>query len=324
MAGSAPVIGNDVEPWCYNAGATGTSADREVRVASGNAYVNLNASAAAAGFVRWGKYADRAATGLEVDLTAAEANTINELRQAFQIQRMLERDARGGTRFPEILQSHFRVVDPLLSVVQRPVYLGGGTIPVQISSVQQTSATVVGQTPQGNLSGVGTAQNNGVGFTASFTEHSIIVGLISARADVNYQNGINRMFSAKTKFDLYWPALSHLGEQTILNKEIFAQGTVADDAVFGYQERWAEYKYMPSKITSTLRSNVATSLDVWHLAQEFSALPTLSETFIKEDPPMSRVVAVTDEDQFLIDLFFSVRSVRPMPTYSTPGMLDHF
>lgn len=270
---------------------------------------------------------------LQVDLNNATAATINSLRQAFQIQKLLERDARGGTRYTEILHSHFGVVSPDARL-QRPEFLGGGSTPIVINPVAQNSGSgTYTDTPQGNLAGYGIASAQNLGFTKSFVEHCVIIGLVMVRADLSYQQGLNRMWSRKTRFDYYWPAFAHLGEQAVLNKEIYAQDpTILDpatnepmnDSVFGYQERWAEYRYFPSKITGKFRSTNAQSLDVWHLAQEFSALPVLDKTFIEEDPPVGRVIAVPSEPQFIFDSHFSLKCTRPMPTYSVPGLIDHF
>ncbi len=258
---------------------------------------------------------------VRADLSAATAATINQLRQAFQIQKLYERDARGGTRYTEIVRSHFGVISPDARL-QRPEYLGGGTAPVQITPVPQTSET--GTTAQGNLAAVGTVQSSGNGFSKSFTEHCIILGLVSVRADLNYQQGLNRMWSRSTRWDFYWPALAHIGEQAVLNKEIYAQGTSADDDVFGYQERFAEYRYKPSQITGQFRSNFTTPLDTWHLAQDFATLPVLGDTFIEENPPVDRIIAVTNESHFLFDSLFTLHCARPMPLYSVPGLIDHF
>ena len=262
---------------------------------------------------------------IHADLSSATAATINQLRQAFQIQKLIERDARGGTRYTEIIKSHFGVTSPDARL-QRPEYLGGGSSPVNISPVPQTSSTDV-TTPQGNLSAFGTAVLSGHGFTKSFTEHCIILGMVNVRADLNYQQGLNRMWSRSTRYDFFWPALAQIGEQAILNKEIYAQGSgdaVADAATFGYQERYAEYRYKPSVITGKFRSNDAATLDAWHLAQDFSALPTLNTTFIQDTPPIARVIAVTTEPHFLFDAYFTQRCVRPMPLYGVPGLIDHF
>jgi len=257
------------------------------------------------------------------DLSSATAATINSIRQAFQIQRLYERDARGGTRYTEILRSHFGVTSPDQRL-QRPEYLGGGTTSVNINAVAQTSAASGEPTPQGNLAAYGTSTSAGIGFNKSFVEHCLIIGLASVRADLNYQQGLDRMFSRRTRWDYFWPALAHLGEQAVLNKEIYAQADANDDLVFGYQERFAEYRYKPSKITGQMRSTFAQTLDTWHLAQEFSTLPTLSDTFIKELPPIGRIIAVPSEPEFLFDAYFQYKCARPMPTYSVPGMIDHF
>jgi hypothetical protein len=263
-------------------------------------------------------------SGLVTDLSSATAATINQIREAFQIQKLYERDARGGTRYIEIIKSHFGVSSPDARL-QRPEFLGGGSSPVNLTAVPQTSSTDA-TSPQGNLAAYGTAVMNRHGFTKSFTEHNLVMGLISVRADLNYQQGLNRMFSRSTRWDFYWPALSHIGEQAVLNKEIYTQGTSADDDVFGYQERFAEYRYKPSQITGQFRSNYATSLDAWHLAQDFSALPTLGDTFIQDNPPIDRISAIEDATypHFLFDSYISLNCARPMPVYSVPGLIDHF
>ncbi len=258
------------------------------------------------------------------DLSTATAATINQLREAFQIQRLLERDARGGTRYTEIVKSHFGVTSPD-SRLQRPEFLGGGSSPVTISAVEQTSETTV-NSPQGNLSAFGTATLVNHGFTKSFTEHCVLLGLVNVRADLTYQQGLNRMFSRSTRFDYYWPALSHIGEQAVLNKEIFAanEPSVPNEAVFGFQERHAEYRYKPSQITGIFRSDAAGTLDAWHLSQDFAALPVLDDTFIQDTPPVDRVIAVATEPHFIFDSHFSMRCARPMPLYGVPGLIDHF
>jgi hypothetical protein len=261
------------------------------------------------------------------DLSTATGATINELRQAFQIQKMLERDARGGTRYTEIIKSHFGVTSPDARQM-RPEYLGGGSTPITISPVAQTSSTSDSQgpvdTPQGNLAAVGTAAWSGHGWTKSFTEHCIIIGIVSVRADLTYQQGINRMWLRRTRFDYYWPALAQIGEQAIQNREIYVGNDLADDDVFGYQERYAEYRYKPSIITGKFRSTDPESLDIWHLAQEFTDRPGLSSTFIEENPPLARVMAVPTEPHILFDAHVNLRCARPMPVYGVPGMIDHF
>ena len=261
------------------------------------------------------------------DLSLTSAATINSLRQAFQIQKLYERDARGGTRYTEILRSHFGVISPD-SRLQRPEYLGGSESPVIINPVVQNSATgsTGAETPQGNLAAYGLSSSTSAkhGFTKSFVEHGLIIGLLNVRADLTYQQGIPRMFSRRTRFDFYWPVLAHLGEQAILNKEIYAQGNDKDDEVFGYQERYAEYRYFPSMITGKLRSTYDQSLDVWHLSQKFDNLPTLSAQFIEDHPPVDRILAVQNEPQFIIDSYIDMKCARPMPVYGVPGLVDHF
>jgi len=264
-------------------------------------------------------------TALEVDLTGATAATINQLRESFQIQKLYERDARGGTRYTEIIRSHFGVTSPDARL-QRPEYLGGGSQPVNINAIAQTSSTD-GTSPQGNLAATGIMSSSGQGFVKSFTEHCVIIGLVNVRADLNYQQGLNRMYSRRTRWDFYWPALSHIGEQAVLNKEIYAQGSAnpaQDVAVFGYQERYAEYRYKPSVITGQFRSTYSSTLDIWHLAQDFASLPALNATFIVDNPPVDRVIATPAEPHFLFDAYFNMVCTRPMPTYSVPGLIDHF
>ena len=263
--------------------------------------------------------------GIYADLSNATAATINQLRQAFQVQKLLERDARGGTRYIEIIRSHFGVTSPDARL-QRPEYLGGGSSPVIINPIAQQSSTDA-TTPQGNLAAMGTIALTGHGFTKSFTEHCLIVGIMQVRADLTYQQGLNRMWSRQTRYDYYWPALAHIGEQSVLNKEIYAQGSddlAADAATFAYQERYAEYRYFPSQITGQFRSNAAQPLDAWHLAQEFGSLPTLGETYIQDNPPVDRIVAVPSQPDFLFDSYIQMRCARPMPLYGVPGLIDHF
>lgn len=259
---------------------------------------------------------------LVADLSSATAATINSIREAFQIQKLYERDARGGTRYTEILRSHFGVTSPDARL-QRPEYLGGNSTRLSLMVVPQSSQSA--NTPQGELTGYGTVQSNNSGFNKSFTEHCIVMGLMSIRADLNYQEGLNKMFTRSTRWDFYWPALSHLGEQAVLNRELVADGTSADDTVFGYQERWAEYRYKPSLITARMRSQSGVPLDSWHLAQDFGGVaPLLDQGFIEEDAPFDRVIAVTSEPVFIVDTYAKYYCVRPMPTYSVPGLIDHF
>lgn len=262
-------------------------------------------------------------SGVYADLTNVTSFTINQFREAFQIQRWYERAARGGTRYTEIIRSFFGVVSPDARL-QRPEYLGGSSNRIDVNVIPQTSGTT-DVSPQANLSAFAVATNGrGNGFSKSFTEHGWIIGLINVRADLTYQQGVNRMWTRSTKFDMYWPTFAFLGEQAVLNKEIYAQGTAEDDGVFGYQERYAEYRYSPSQITGKFRSTYAQSLDSWHLGQKFENLPKLNSEFIVDNPPIDRVIAVPSEPQFLLDCWFNLSCVRPMPVYGVPGLMDHF
>ena len=262
------------------------------------------------------------------DLSLATAATINQLRQSFQIQKLLERDARGGTRYTEIIRSHFGVISPDARL-QRPEYLGGGTTDINISPIAQTSGTSASgtTTPLGTLASMGTTLAHNHGFTQSFVEHGVIIGLVSVRADLTYQQGLQKMWSRSTRYDFYFPAFATLGEQAVLNQEIYVTGDTTDTSVFGYQERWAEYRYYPSRISSLFRSTASGTIDGWHLAQKFTSLPTLNDTFIQDNPPVARTLAVgsaANGQQFIFDSFFDVKKARPMPMYSVPGLIDHF
>ena len=265
------------------------------------------------------------AKALYADLSNATAATINQLRQSFQIQKLLERDARGGTRYTEIIRSHFGVVSPDARL-QRPEYLGGGSTPINLTPIPQTSATD-GSTPLGNLAAYGTYLANRHGFSQSFVEHGYVIGLISVRADLTYQQGLRKMWSRSTRYDFYFPVFAMLGEQAVLNKEIYCDGSANDSTVFGYQERWAEYRYNPSQITGLFKSTSAGTIDPWHYAQNFASLPTLNSTFIQDTPPLARNLAVgasANGQQLLLDAFFDIRAARPLPLYSVPGLIDHF
>jgi hypothetical protein len=257
------------------------------------------------------------------DLDSSSIFTINSLRTAFQMQKFYERLARGGSRYTEVLRSFFGVVSPDARL-QRPEFLGSFTKMVNVNPIAQTSATN-DTSPQGNLSAYGVTASKFHGFTKSFVEHGYIIGFVCARADLTYQQGVNKMWLRSTVYDFYWPTFAHLGEQAIELREIYAQGTEADTTVFGYQERYAEYRYKPSQITGKFRSSVTDgNLDVWHLSQFFSNAPTLNEEFITENPPIKRIIAVQDEPEFLLDIGFRYTTVRPMPMFGTPGLVDHF
>lgn len=258
------------------------------------------------------------------DLDSSSIFTINSLRTAFQMQKFYERLARGGSRYTEVLRSFFGVVSPDARL-QRPEFLGSFTKMVNVNPIAQTSATD-DTSPQGNLSAYGVTAAKFHGFTKSFVEHGYIFGFVCARADLTYQQGINKMWLRSTVYDWYWPTFAHLGEQAILLKEIYATGDIEqDNSVFGYQERYAEYRYKPSQITGKFRSSViGGNLDVWHLSQFFKNAPTLNEEFILENPPIERIIAVPSEPEFLLDIGFRYTTVRPMPMFGTPGLVDHF
>ncbi len=256
----------------------------------------------------------------------AASATINQLRLAFQIQKLYERDARGGSRYIEILKSHFGVTSPDARL-QRPEYLGGNRVPININQVIQQSGTGSGSsTPQGTVVGMSQTTDSHADFIKSFTEHGFIIGVMVARYDHTYQQGLDRLWSRKDRFDYYWPVFANIGEQAVKNKEIYAQGNAEDDQVFGYQEAWADYRYKPNRVTGEMRSAYAQSLDVWHLADDYSSRPSLSDSWIREDKTnIDRVLAVTsaNSNQFFADIFVQNRATRPMPMYSVPGLIDH-
>lgn len=310
-----------------NSGTLGSSVGTAVPSSS-----NLNGSVGVATVSQLGD--DLANSGLiaVADGNAAAA-TINQLRMAFQIQKLYEKDARGGSRYIEILKSHFGVTSPDARL-QRPEYLGGNRVPININQVVQQSATASGETAQGTVTGMSVTTDTHSDFTKSFTEHGFVIGVMVARYDHTYQQGLERFWSRKDRFDYYWPVFANIGEQAVKNKEIFAQGpakvdsagAVIDDQVFGYQEAWADYRYKPSRVTGEMRSQYAQSLDVWHLADDYSALPTLSDSWIREDKTnVDRVLAVTSavSNQLFADIYIKNRTTRPMPMYSIPGLIDH-
>lgn len=261
-------------------------------------------------------------TGLQADLSSATAITINSLRQAFMLQRYYEIDARGGTRYTEKLQAHFGVTNPDARL-QRPEFLGSHSSMMNINPVTQTSSTD-STTPQGNLAAFGLNAQRYHAFTKSFSEFGYVIGLINVRADLTYQQGVNKLWLRSDVLDFYWPSFAHLGEQSIQNIEIYCQGNDDDKKVFGYQERYAEYRYKPSLITGQFRSTFKQPLDIWHLSQKFASLPTLSDEFIQDHPPISRVVAVPSYPHFLLDVKFNLKCIRPMPMFGIPGMMGHF
>lgn len=255
----------------------------------------------------------------------AAAATINQLRFAFQLQKLYERDARGGTRYIEILKSHFGVTSPD-SRLQRPEYLGGNRVPIQVNQIIQQSGTVEGSAALGSTAGMSLTTDIHDEFTKSFTEHGFVIGLMVARYPHTYQQGLERMWSRKTRFDYYWPVFANIGEQAVLNKEIFAQGTAQDDEVFGYQEAWADYRYKPNRVSGEMRSTAKASLDVWHLADDYERLPALSDEWIREDKSnvdRALVVKSSVSNQLFGDIYVRNICTRPMPMYSVPGLIDH-
>jgi len=272
---------------------------------------------------RIGMSTNAADSGVIADLSTATAATINQLRQAFMMQSLLELDARGGTRYVEILRAHFGVISPDFRL-QRSEYLGGGTSQINVHSVPQTSPTS-GSNAQGALAAYATSSVSGnIGFSKSFVEHGYVIGLACARADITYQQGLNKMWLRSTRYDFFWPKLQQLGEQAVTNKEIYVQGTSADALVFGYQERYAEYRYKPSEIHGRFRSTYASAIDQWHLAEEFSSLPALNAAFIVQNTPIERAIAVDTEPDILFDAYYNLKCARPMATYSQPATLGRF
>lgn len=310
---TAPIIG-DGNAIKVVGGSSGNSSALEK--SSVDAGIRLETTTGWAGFENL--FIDDNASGLVADLSTATAATINQLRLAFQTQRLLERDARSGTRYVEMLKAQFGVTSPDFRL-QRPEYLGGGSQPLDFSPVANTT-----NTDSGDLSAFAVSAGAHHGFAKSFVEHGYVIGVVSARADLTYQTGLHRMWSRRTRYDFAYPVLAHIGEQSVLNKEIYAQGTAADENVFGYQERYAEYRYSISKVTGLFRSDHPQSLDAWHLSQDFASLPPLAASFIEDNPPIDRVIRVSTEPHFIMDTYFNVRHARPLPVRGIPGMIDHF
>lgn len=318
---------NEVVPYSsYISSKLGTSTGSQNPVIGASDFSPISPSLLSGDVSSDGYAVDNFAYKLGAQLTALGSVTINSLRQAFQLQKFLEKAARSGTRYTEIIRGHFGVISPDARL-QRPEYLGGRSTRININPVVQTSSTDA-TSPQGNLSAFGVVGADTNVMSRSFTEHGFIIGLVSVRADLTYQQGLNRMWSRKTRYDYYWPTFAHLGEQAVLNKEIYYQDDDSkhdvNEAVFGYQERYAEYRYFPNQITGRFRSTAAQPLDSWHLAQKFDSLPTLGPDFIQENPPMDRVVSVPSEPDILFDSFVQVKAARPMPLYGVPGLVDHF
>lgn len=318
LAGDAPIVGKNV--------ADGKNIEYSLRVVDGgnvrvsDFYINAPDIKFPNGSTRVQDESQNAF--LYADLGGVTAATINQLRQAFQIQKLLEKDARGGTRYREVLREHFGVISPD-SRMQIPEYLGGYRLPINVSQVIQTSSSD-DTSPLGNTAALSVTTMNKPMFTKSFTEHGFIMGLAVVRTDQTYQQGIERMWSRKGRYDYYWPVLANIGEQAILNKEIYAQGNATDDEAFGYQEAWADYRYKPSKVTGLFRSNAQQSLDAWHYAQDYDALPTLSTAWMEQgEAEMKRTLAVQSQPDFIADFYFMNKTTRCMPVYSIPGLIDH-
>lgn len=320
---SAPVIANPADPIPELRANTGETADRQMTVDAAN-NVSL-VSTAGTGTLSWAPglkgVTQNSQAGLIADLTLALAPTVTDLRQAIAFQHVLERDARSGSRYPEILYSRYNVQDPQMLVLQRPEYLGGGTQRLTVSPIPSTAPSDGTNDPQGNLAAVGVTMVNGIGFNRSFTEHGCLMGIVSARADLTYQQGVERLWSRRQRFDFYHPELAHISEQAVLYKEIYVTGDpVQDDETWGFVGVYDDYRYAMSKITGQFRTGAGTGLDIWHLGQWFSNRPTLSETFIEENPPIDRIIATQDEPQFIADIWVQDIAARAMPVNAIPGL----
>jgi hypothetical protein len=337
--GNAPVVPmnkpvpKDLLNYPYNVYIPNGNSDFEAGYHAGSVHKNAFGGAywlADTGNANLDPTIDNGVAGYPANLWAQFDNTvsvatINELRTAFQIQKLYERDARGGTRYIEILKSHFGVTSPDARL-QRPEYLGGSRVPININQVIQQSSTAEGTTPLGDTAAYSLTTDVHGDFMKSFVEHGFVIGVMVARYDHTYQQGIERFWSRKSRFDYYWPVLANIGEQAVLNKEIYAQGTAQDNEVFGYQEAWADYRYKPNRVAGEMRSTYAQSLDVWHLGDDYSQLPKLSDSWIREDKAnVNRVIAVSDQNanQLFADIYIQNRTTRPMPLYSIPGLIDH-
>lgn len=337
--GNAPVVPmnkpvpKDLFNYPYNVYIPDGNSDFEAGYHAGSVHKNAFGGAywlADTGNANLDPTVDNGVVGYPANLWAQFDNTvsvatINQLRTAFQIQKFYERSARGGSRYIETLKAHFGVTSPDARL-QRPEYLGGNRIPVSINQVIQNSGTVSGSTPLGDTGAMSLTTDVHSDFTKSFVEHGFVIGVMVARYDHTYQQGIERFWSRKSMFDYYWPEFANIGEMAVLNKEIYAQGNSQDDEVFGYQEAWADYRYKPSRVSGEMRSQYAQSLDVWHLADDYSKLPSLSDSWIREDPnPINRVLAVSDNvaNQFFCDIYVQNYTTRNMPLYSIPGLIDH-
>lgn len=321
LIGDAPVISNQTVPFAYGPtfGGGGSGSPLELSTITNDVYLTGAVTSAPDGFY-WGTVADPTKTGLVSDLSDVTAATINQIRLAATTQQMYEQDARGGTRYTEVIRSHFGII-PEDSRLQRAEFLGSSTHAINVTPVAQSSGTgITGQdSPQANLSAFGTVLASG-GFNYSFQEHGYVYGIASVRADYTYWQGAERFWFRSARFDFYWPTFANIGEQAVLNQEIYCQGTSVDQEVFGYQEVWADYRYKPARLSGAFRPNATDNLDAWHLAQDFGSLPTLNDTFIAESPPMDRIEAATAFADFIMDCHIQLICARPMPMYSVPGI----
>lgn len=315
LTGNAPVIGNGEGMQLVGGLSTSAPSGSELTMTASGGSLDFATGSTSDGA---NITADSTTTNVFADLSAVTSTTINELRSAFTVQQFLEQQARGGTRYIELIYSMFGTESDDLRIT-RTEYLGGSQKETHIQPVGQTSSTD-STTPQGNLAGIGTISFSNHRFSKSFTEHGVIIGLVCLSADLNYQQGLNRMWSRRTIYDFFFPVFANLGEQAILNQEIYMQGTSDDTETFGYQEAWYDYRYKPSLLTAEFRSNYTATLDSWHLAQNFGSLPALNSSFIEENPPFDRIIAVPDSPDMLLDLYFDYKSIRPMPVYSIPGL----
>lgn len=255
----------------------------------------------------------------EVDLSQSTSLTIQAFRNLVALNQFLERENRYGTRLQELIYGHFGVTAPDYRL-QYPEYLGGTTIRLNVSSVPQTSSTETSATPQGNLSAYGVVADSSQICNRSFVEHGVIIGLVSIRGDLRYQQGIDRMLTRRKKLDFMFPEFAGISDQEVYNREIYADGTDADDEIFGYQERYGEYRYHNSYITGKMRSSDPQTLDIWHDAQDFENRPVLNDEFIEENPPLARLIAVPTEPQFTLDCLFTLNHTRELPLFGIPGL----
>jgi len=327
MGSTAPVVGNGLTIGLTgrSSGGTGPFLDTGLISSTGSLAERSGAFGLAAGSANPGTASmsstvglttDKTKSGMVADLSSATASTINDLRQAFQLQKWMEKNARGGVRYVESILAHFGVRSSDARL-QRPEFLGGGRSPIVVSEVIQTSATVAGQTAQGNMAGHGYSAQRSHEFTKSFEEHGYIIGILSIMPRTAYYQGIPRMWNRTSKLDFYWPSFAHLGEQAVLQKEIYA-ASATPTAVWGYVPRYEEYRTRFSSFHGDFRG----SLDYWHMGRKFATEPALNSTFVTSDPT-ARIFAVTTGDHLWIQLLNQVTAIRPIPRSGEPGMIDH-